>query len=145
MDIELQEPRTAKEFEQYYDLRWRILREPWTTDRESSTDEREDEAFHLGAWCGAKLAGVGRLHFNSPKEAQVRYMAVERGYDGRGIGSIVLQALEQRARVQGAARIVLNSRETALGFYLRHGYARTDQSGTLFDAIVHWRMQKQLL
>lgn len=144
MDTELREPSTAKEFEQYYDLRWRILRKPWTTDRESSTDEREDDAFHLGAWCGGKLAGVGRLHFNSPHEAQVRYMAVEHDFDRRGIGSVILRALEEQARTRGAVRIVLNARETALGFYLHHGYVRSDMSGTLFGSIVHWRMLKEL-
>ena len=59
MSIELREPKTADDFALYYDLRWRILREPWTQDRESSKDEHEALAVHLMAWVDNKLVGVG--------------------------------------------------------------------------------------
>lgn len=144
MNIELREPKTPEEFQLYYDLRWRILREPWTQDRASSQDEHEQEAVRLGAWHGGKLVGVGRLHFNSQDEAQVRYMAVEEGYTGRGVGSLLLAELETRARRAGAKHVVLNARESAIPFYRKHNYAVADQSGTLFHSIVHWRMRKEL-
>jgi N-acetylglutamate synthase-like GNAT family acetyltransferase len=88
--------------------------------------------------------GAGRLHFNSPTEAQIRYMAVEPDCVSRGIGSRILCELEDRARKLGAARVVLNARDTALGFYRKHGYRLVDQSGVLFDSIVHWWMEKDL-
>ena len=144
MVYELREPKTKEEFQLYYDLRWRILREPWTQDRASSLDEHEGEAVRLGAWMGDKLLGVGRLHFNSPAEAQVRYMAVEEGHTGRGIGSLLLEELESRARRAGAMRVVLSARERAVQFYRKHGYELVDQSGTLFNSIVHWWMRKEL-
>jgi acetyltransferase (GNAT) family protein len=87
MSIELREPKTADDFALYYDLRWRILREPWTQDRESSKDEHEALAVHLMAWVDNQLVGVGRLHFNLPEEAQIRYMAVEGSHAGRGVGN----------------------------------------------------------
>jgi len=49
MNIERREPETPEEFQLYYDLRWRILREPWTQDRSSSQHEREHEAMRLVA------------------------------------------------------------------------------------------------
>lgn len=144
MDVDIHEPRNDTEFELYYDLRWRVLREPWTHARESSKDEHERDAVHLGAWCDGRLVGVGRLHFNSPAEAQVRYMAVEPEFAGRGIGGRVLEELEARAATAGAKRVVLNARENALSFYRKHHYAIVGRSETLFDAIVHWCMQKDL-
>lgn len=144
MEIELREPRTDEEFERYYDLRWRILREPWTLSRESGRDEYEAGAFHLTAWAGGKLVGAGRLHFLSPVEAQIRYMAVEQGHTGQGIGSLILQGLEEHALESGVRSIVLNARDTALPFYQKHRYQLVDQSGTLFHSIVHWRMRKDL-
>jgi GNAT superfamily N-acetyltransferase len=144
MEIEVREPKPGEETERYYDLRWRVLREPWTSARESCTDDHEGDAFHVAAWMGSRLVGAGRLHFNSPLEAQVRYMAVEPDCAGRGIGSRILRKLEEEARRQGAARVVLNARETALGFYGKHGYRLVDRSGVLFDSIVHWRMEKDL-
>lgn len=141
----MREPRTEQEFDLYYALRWRILREPWTSARESARDEYEGAAVHLIAIQGAAILGVGRLHFNSPEEAQVRYMAVENGRTGAGIGSLILAALEVRARQAGAGRIVLNARESAIPFYARHGFELIGQIVTEFDAVVHWRMKKDLL
>jgi len=144
MDVAIREPVTPDEWARYYDLRWRILRKPWTEDKESARDEHESEAIHLMAWSGQTLVGVGRLHFNSPEEAQVRYMAVEPEFANQGAGSTILHALEDRAHHAGAHRIVLNARETALPFYRKHGYALVDKSGTLFGAIDHWSMSKEI-
>lgn len=144
MDIEVREPKPGEEMERYYDLRWRVLREPWTCARESGIDQHEGEAIHLTAWMDGRLVGAGRLHFNSPAEAQIRYMAVEPDCAGRGIGSRILVELEDRARRRGAARAVLNARDSALGFYRKHGYRLVDKSGVLFDSIVHWWMEKEL-
>lgn len=144
MQIEIREPASPSEMDLYYDLRWRVLRERWTKVRETGKDEHEGDAFHLTAWVGGRLCGTGRLHFNSPEEAQVRFMAVEETCARRGIGSRILETLEARARACNARRIVLNARDSAVGFYRRHGYELVDQSATLFDSIVHWRMQKIL-
>ncbi|MBZ5601698.1 MAG: GNAT family N-acetyltransferase [Acidobacteriia bacterium] len=144
MEIELREPASPPEWDLYYDLRWRVLRERWTQVRETGRDEHESNAFHLTAWIEGKLAGTGRLHFNSRDEAQVRFMAVEEIYARQGIGSRILDALEAHAREHHARRIVLNARESAVDFYRAHGYRLVDQSATLFDSIVHWRMQKDL-
>jgi len=144
VDIEIREPGTAQELEAYYELRWRILREPWTQARESGKDEHESQAIHLTAWSGTELAGVGRVHMISSDQAQIRYMAVEPHYARMGIGGLILAGLEERARQAGAHSIVLNARDTALGFYSKHGYRLLDQSGTLFESIVHWKMRKDL-
>jgi len=145
MQIDLRQPVTEQDFQLYYDLRWRILREPWTRARESGTDEHEQDALHIMAWRdGNLLVGVGRLHFNSPEEAQIRYMAVEMAYERNGIGSLILRELETHARRCSAKRIVLNAREEAIPFYRTHNYQTVGQTNTLFDSIVHWRMAKEL-
>ena len=139
--LEIREPRSGVDFGLYYDLRWRILREPWTAQRETARDELEDTAYHLMGFLGDRLVGVGRLHFNTADEAQVRYMAVEEGFKGEGVGSAILGALEKRACERGARRIVLNAREGAVHFYERHGYRRTAHASELFG-ISHWEMEK---
>jgi N-acetylglutamate synthase-like GNAT family acetyltransferase len=142
MHIELREPQTVEEFSLYYDLRWRILREPWRRGRESARDGLEEGAFHLMALRDGIVAGVGRLHFNSTDEAQVRYMAVEAGQQGHGVGSRILERLEQHASERGARRVVLNAREGAIPFYRRHGYELEDVIETAFECVPHWRMTK---
>jgi GNAT superfamily N-acetyltransferase len=140
-EVEVREPSTAAELERYYDLRWRILREPWTDQKESGLDELEDSAIHLMAWCGQRLIGVGRLHFNSADEAQVRFMAVEPDWRRKGAGSAILHKLERQAAKRGANRVVLNARQDAIEFYRSHGYAITRYAGALFG-IDHWEMRK---
>jgi ribosomal protein S18 acetylase RimI-like enzyme len=88
--------------------------------------------------------GVGRGHFNNPTEGQVRYLAVDPAYQGKGIGGQVLAELEKRLHAKGATTIVLNARETAVKFYTKHGYTVTGAAPTLFDIIPHSRMQKTL-
>ena len=142
--VMVREPSGASEIDRYYDLRWRVLREPWSQERGQERDEHEREAIHLGAWIGERLVGVGRLHFISPETAQIRYMAVEPEMQGRRIGGRILQELELRAVQRGAKRIVLNARDRAVRFYGRHGYSVTHSSETLFNAIPHWEMLKNL-
>ena len=100
---------------------------------------------HLAVWSGHTPIAVGRLQLNSPAEAQVRYMAVEPEFAGRGLGGQILEGLEARALELGAARVVLNSRETACRFYERHGYVVVGPAETMYGAIRHVRMSKSLV
>jgi GNAT superfamily N-acetyltransferase len=144
MDIEVREPASEAEFEKYYDLRWRILRKPWTDEKHTSLDEHERASTHLTAWDGGKLVGCGRCFFVSAREARIRSMAVEHGYENRGIGSMILNGLEDRAIRAGAVRFVLDARESALEFYRKKQYQVVGRSYTLFDSIVHWLMCKDI-
>ena len=92
---------------------------------------------------GAALA-AGRFHLNSPAEAQVRFMAVDPGAQGRGLGGLVLKNLEDRAREAGAKLMVLNAREAAVRFYEERGYWIKEPAGMLFGEIEHFRMHKSL-
>ena len=138
-------PETPDEFERYFDLRWRILREPWQQPRGSEQDDREGESLHRMACDEAdKVLGVARLHFNNDEEAQIRYMAVEAAFTGQGIGTALLKALEAEATTKGAKRITLNARAPVEEFYRRHGYRTVAAAPTLFDCIEHVRMEKNL-
>ena len=139
------EPVSPGDLEQYYELRWKILRAPWNQPRGSERDSGDPGSCHLMIIDDRDTAvAVGRLHFNSIREAQVRYMAVAVEQQRRGFGSRLLQALEQRAVMLGAACIVLDARETAMGFYTRHGYAAEGPGHMLFNCISHVRMRKTL-
>jgi ribosomal protein S18 acetylase RimI-like enzyme len=138
-------PQSPADLDRYFDLRWRVLRAPWNQPRGSERDTREDESVHMmiRSEAGAALA-VGRLHLNSPVEAQVRFMAVDPDAQNRQLGSTLLRALEARARDAGAKYLVLNARSTALRFYERHGYHIEAPAERLFAEVEHWRMRKEL-
>jgi ribosomal protein S18 acetylase RimI-like enzyme len=136
-------PQSAAEWDVYFDLRWRVLRAPWHQSRGSEKDDREAESEHLMI-VGEDLRplAVGRLHFNSPAEAQVRFMAVDPQAQGRGLGSTILREFERRARAAGATSIVLNARDDAQHFYQKHGFVVTGPAPTIFEAVKHVRMRK---
>ena len=138
-------PSSEQDFGAYYHLRWKILRRPWGQPRGSERDDSDANSIHLMARApeGSAL-GVARLHFIAPGEAQLRYMAVEETHRGRGIGTLLLNAVENRARAAGARSLVLDARESAAGFYRRHGYQDAGPAHTLFGTIHHVRMRKRL-
>lgn len=142
---ELTVATSPADLERSFDLRWRVLRAPWQQPRGSERDDREEESIHvMMRAAGGDALAVGRLHLNTPAEAQIRFMAVDPRVQGRGLGSVVLQELEKRARAAGATRIVLNARAAAQDFYKRHGYHTTGPAERLFAAVDHWRMRKDL-
>lgn len=136
-------PSTPEEYERYYDLRWRMLRAPWNQPRGSEKDPIEDIAYPIMV-CevdGIPI-GVGRVHFNSEDEAQIRSMAVEPEWQKNGIGSIIMTELEKIAVQLGAKYVVLNARDTAIPFYEKHGYRLIEKTITLFGTIPHHIMRK---
>lgn len=87
---------------------------------------------------------LGRVHFLSPTDAQIRFMAVDPAWTGRGLGGRILLALERRAQSRGANQIVLNARRPAIPFYLKHQYIIVGSAETLFGEVEHVRMEKRL-
>jgi len=139
------EPVSPGDYQKYYDLRWTVLRAPWNQPRGSERDPRDADSTHLMMIDARDAAvAVGRLQFNSIREARIRYMAVAVGQQRRGFGSRMLQALEDRAASLGAASILLDARETALGFYRKRGYSAEGPGHVLYNSISHVRMRKLL-
>ena len=144
-ELLLIEPANSREWEEYFHLRWTVLRQPWNQPRGSERDERENDSVHLMI-CDTEHHPIatGRLHFNSPMEAQIRFMAVTPRWQHSGLGSRILGALERRAKAGGAAFVVLNSRDGAVPFYQKHGYKTEQPAETLFGQVAHIRMRKGL-
>ena len=141
----LTEPQSEADWQSYFDLRWRILRAAWNQPRGSERDDQEDQSIHL-MLCdpSRRVVAIGRLHFRSATEAQIRYMAVEQDFAGRGLGSRILRELESRASSAGVRRLVLNARKDVVPFYLKHKYVALGPGETLFGVVEHVRMGKSL-
>ena len=137
-------PRTKKDFEKYFDLRWRILRKPWHQPVGSERDQDEDTSFHLMAIENDKALGVARLQFLDQSTAQLRYMAVAKEAEKQGIGKSIIEAMEVYARKNGINSIMLHARENAVGFYERVGFKLEEKSYLLFSCIQHYKMTKRL-
>lgn len=143
-NIEIRKPETKQEFEKYYNLRWRILRKPWSQPKGSEQDEMDDDSIHIMAVIGDKIIGCGRGHFNSTIEAQIRYMAVDKNFRGQRISLGILKALEEELTKNGAKEIILKARENAVSFYEKQGYKIYKEGSILFDEIKHYWMKKKI-
>ena len=125
-DMEICEPNTDTQWQQYYDLRDRVLGPLAGYSKELLRDLLEEDSYHLMAVEDGQCVGVGRVHFNHAAEGQVRFMAVDADYRQRGIGRAILEALEIYLLRNATASAVLNAHSQALGFYQKHGYAMVD-------------------
>jgi predicted GNAT family N-acyltransferase len=144
VSIRIVQPQTAEDFTAYYQLRWEVLRAPWNQPPGSEKDEMESDTFHLMAVDDDTNAVVacGRWQMNTLEEAQIRFMAVATGYQGKGVGKKLMAALESELWIIGAEHIVLHAREIAVPFYLSCGYSIIKPSYLLFGEIPHFLMQK---
>ena len=136
-------PQTSEEIERYYDLRWRILRAPWNQPRKAIPDELENGSIPIMVYEVDRIPiGVGRANFNSENEVQIRSMAVEQEWQGKGIGSLILKELEKIVASKGAEKIILHARDNAVAFYKKQEYKIVKESYTLFGVIPHFLMEK---
>ncbi len=145
----IQQPFTAEEFKHYYHLRWKILRAPWGQAEGSEKDDIEHLCFHIMAVTSALTSdsiviGVARLQYNDETEAQIRYMAVDKLFEHKGLGRELVATMERQAKKTSHTKIILNARESAIGFYQKTGYELVEKSYLLFDLIQHYRMVKKL-
>lgn len=139
------EPKSESEYNDYYRIRYEILRKPWNQPENSTKDDTELMSVHILVKDEkGKSVATGRLQFNSDDEAQIRSMAVIDEFQGDGIGSLIIKHLEQIAYSRKIKTIVLDARENAVKFYLRNNYHLVEPSYTLFGMIRHFKMQKDL-
>lgn len=129
----------------YYDLRWKVLREPWNQPRGTEKDEQEQDAFHRMVMSPeGKVVACGRLQLNSPREGQIRYMAVDPGFRNMRLGAAIIYELETLATEAGATQVILQARENAVEFYSSCGYEVLAKTFLLYDTIQHYLMAKRL-
>ena len=115
-------PKSDELLERYFQFRWRILREPFNLPLGSEKDEYDAVAHHrMVINANNEIVAVGRLHFNSADEVQVRHIAVDFAAHGKGLGRVIIAALENYAISQGAVRAVTNSLETSEAFFASCG------------------------
>lgn len=138
-------PVSEQDFAEYFELRWKMLRQPWNYPLGSEKDEYEQVSQHrmIRNHQGIIVA-VGRIHMNSSEEAQVRHIAVDKDYQGKGLAKLVLSALEAVAREEGAIRIVTNSRQISIPFFESSGFEIEREAPNELGKLKRQQMVKKL-
>lgn len=118
---------------------------------ELESDELDPAADHFLALLAGVPAGAGRLVVidSAPDVGQGKAtgvlgrLAVGKDARGRGLGRLLVDAIERRAAERGLAAVELHSQAHARGFYQQLGYAAYGDA--FFEAAIeHISMRKEL-
>ena len=142
--IEVKKPASEQDWEDYYDLRYRILREPLGKERGSERHEGDETGIHFALTEHNALIAVARLDRVNETVCQARFVAVESHLQGKGYGRKIMTTLEEEALNLGYRKLILHARDYALPFYERLGYTIVGPSYKLFDVLQHFEMFKIL-
>jgi predicted GNAT family N-acyltransferase len=144
MDIEIRKPNSDKEWLDYYDLRYRILRKPLNQPLGSEKNEGDEAGIHFALYDHKILKAIARLDLQENKIAQVRFVAVEENQQGFGFGKKIMLEIENYCKEIGREKIILHARDYAVDFYMKLDYKVVEKSYKLFDVLQHFLMEKQL-
>ncbi len=135
---------TQKQIDAIIDLRYDILRKPWNQPKDTATDDLELSSINAFIEQDEDVIACGRLQDNGSGLGQIRYMAVNTKYQGKGLGKLIVAKLEEEAKAIGLKTIELQARENALEFYKSQGYEVKQTSFKLWNIIQHYLMTKEL-
>ena len=144
MMYKVQIANNTRQIDGIINLRYDILRKPWNQPKETATDGMEDKSINAFIEDDGKVVACGRLQDNGEGIGQIRYMAVDDNYQGKGLGKLIVAKLEVDAKRIGLKTIELQARENAVEFYKSQGYIIKETSFKLWDIIQHYLMTKDL-
>jgi N-acetylglutamate synthase-like GNAT family acetyltransferase len=116
-------PKTRDDFKAYYALRYKVLREPFGYPKGTEKDDYEPISEHFMAVNeNGEVVGVAKLYEKSEGVGYISHLAVAPEAQHRGIGHLLLQSVEQRARERGFRTIGTTARTTATAYFERAGF-----------------------
>jgi hypothetical protein len=131
------------EYQQSLELRNKVLRKPLGLDIKDDDLYKEKDAFHVLALYKEKVVGTLFLLPINNSHFQMKQVAVDPVFQGKGIGKQVVEAAEVFAKERKCRSISLHARINAWPFYKRCGYQFASEE---FEekGITHKIMDKQL-
>ncbi|MDP6529184.1 MAG: GNAT family N-acetyltransferase [Gemmatimonadota bacterium] len=110
-------------------LRARVLRRGMEGEPAAFAEDADSRSFHLAAGFPGAIVGVVSVlpaPFPGPPEEagwRLRGMAVREDLRGRGVGALLLRAVDGVMAGEGRpGPLWANARTGAVGFYIRHGW-----------------------
>ena len=116
-------PTTHDDFKFYYALRYKVLREPWGHPKGTEKDDYEPISEHFMAVNEkSEVVGVVKLYEKNEKVGHISHLAVAQEHQHKGIGRLLLETVEQRARARGFHTIGTMARVTATLYFQKYGF-----------------------
>jgi predicted GNAT family N-acyltransferase len=135
---------TQEQREDAYKIRTEVFVEEQHVPIEEEIDQFEEEAIHFVVYDHHQTPiGAGRLRF-ADGYGKVERICIAKSARGTGVGRLLMERLENEARVEGMTKSKLNAQIQAQEFYHKLGYVTV--SGEFLDAgIPHVTMVKQIV
>ena len=130
-------------YDEEIELRDRLLRAPLGLVFTEHDLEEEAMQWHFGMLDQSQLIACAVVVPLEEDRVKLRQMAVDETRQRGGIGSRLIQGIEQEMLRRGVAAIELHARDHAVGFYERLGY-RKQGDEFMEVTIPHWKMTKPL-
>ena len=116
-------PVTHDDFKAYYALRYKVLREPWGHPKGTEKDDYEPISEHFMAVTEkGEVVGVAKLYEKSAGVGHISHLAVMPEHQHKGVGHLLLGAVETRARERGFKTLGTLARVTATDYFTRSGF-----------------------
>ncbi|WP_144939592.1 GNAT family N-acetyltransferase [Paenibacillus sp. 32O-W] len=147
--MKIVEVQTQEELDQCLSVRKEVFVIEQKVPEDLEIDEYDRSPGACSHWLaldGSNPAGTGRWIFYGEEAdtAKLQRLAILSRYRGTGLGSRLLNALENSAREAGAQYAVLDGQCHTEAFYVKHGYVTVSKEPFLEAGIWHVRMRKRL-
>jgi GNAT superfamily N-acetyltransferase len=144
--IEISEPRTEQEFEEYYAIRYERLRKPQGLEQGSERDEALEKAStHLVAKVDGTIAAAASWTMGIDKDAETggrivyiwfRNIAVHPDYEALGLGVRLVMHIIETAKQRRVDQLRGNARNDKVRYFERFGF-RVLGPGETVNGIEH--------
>lgn len=141
--ISIRMPISPDEWDDYYRLRYLVLRKPLGQPEGSERNEGDLTGEHFALYEDDVLKAIARLDSYEPTISQVRFVAVDSSIQGKGYGKQIMEAVEKRSKETGNSKMILHARDYAVPFYEKLNYKLVEKSYKLFDVLQHYLMEKE--
>jgi N-acetylglutamate synthase-like GNAT family acetyltransferase len=119
----IKSPKTHADFKAYYALRYRVLSEPWGLPKGTEKDDYEPISEHFMAVNEkGEVVGVVKLYEKDKEAGHISHLAVAPEHQRKGIGRLLLSAVEERARARGFRTLGTMARATATVYFEKYGF-----------------------
>lgn len=131
-------------------LRSKVLRWGWAPEKCRFAEDGQQGSFHVGYFDDERLIGVASffsIGFENIEEPgfQLRGMAVDEQYQGKGIGKRIIQFAEEKIKSDPAiTHIWCNARKVAYKFYESQGFGYVSEEFEIPTVGPHRMMLKTL-
>lgn len=142
MDIRLFDTESP-EYKAMVDLRLNVLLRPIGAPPSYINPDKERSDLLVGAFELETLIGCCVLTTLTKDVMQLRQMAVQPHYQGKGVGAAIIAFAESTARERGFKRLMMHARDVVIPFYEKCGYTIASEQFTEVG-IEHHRMEKEL-